>query len=94
MYIQIKCGVVMRRLKDGKPELVQAASVSIHGCHGQHIENIHLEQYLSEDDFWEKLYKNKYSKLFEKARAFARGTPQEEVLIFIRYRLITFISFH
>jgi hypothetical protein len=30
-------------LYDGKPELVQAASVSIHGLHEQYVENIHSQ---------------------------------------------------
>ena len=65
-------------------ELVQAASTSIHGAHGQHIENIHLEPYTSEDDFWTRLYP-KYTKLLSKAEAFVQGTNANEVLVFIRW---------
>jgi histone deacetylase HOS3 len=35
---------------------VQAASVSIHGLHEQYVENMHLQAYTSEDDFWDVLY--------------------------------------
>ncbi|KAG5221202.1 Arginase/deacetylase [Salix suchowensis] len=71
---------------DGKPELVQAASVSIHGNHGQYIENIHLEEYTSEDHFWNDLYPNRYKRLFSKAKQFldSTGGPGDDVLVFIR----------
>lgn len=75
---------VLCALQDGKPELVQAASVSIHGNHGQHIENIHLETYDTEEDFWARLYDQKYSRLFEKAEAFMKGSSKEKILVFIR----------
>lgn len=68
--------------EDGNPALVQAASVSIHGPHGQHIENIHLSPYNSEPDFWDRLYLGVYAGLLEKAEAFLKkGTG--ETLIFI-----------
>ncbi|KAF4562594.1 Histone deacetylase HD type 1 [Pleurotus pulmonarius] len=71
--------------EDGKPELVQAASVSIHGNHGQHIENIHLEEYTSEDHFWNDLYPNRYKRLFTKAQQFldTTGGPGDDVMVFI-----------
>ncbi|KAI8978747.1 Arginase/deacetylase [Trametes punicea] len=71
--------------EDGKPELIQAASVSIHGPHGQHIENIHLRPYGSEQEFWDKLYPEQYSRLFDKARDFleSTGDTKEDVLVFI-----------
>ena len=73
--------------KDGKVNLVQAASVSIHKSHGQYIENIHLQTYTSEAHFWDVLYKNEYSKLLDRARDFLddTGGPGDDVLIFIRF---------
>jgi histone deacetylase HOS3 len=72
--------------QDGKPELVQAASASIHGAHGQYIENIHLQKYSLEEDFWTKLYKNQYSRLFEKAEEFikATGNGRDDTIVFVR----------
>ncbi|KAI0055135.1 histone deacetylase complex protein [Artomyces pyxidatus] len=71
--------------EDGKPELVQAASVSIHGPHGQYIENVHLESYDTEAHFWDVLYKDAYSKLLKKAEDFIRitGDKTDDVLVFI-----------
>lgn len=76
-------------LQDGKPELVQAASVSIHGPHGQFIENIHLEPYTTEEEFHGQLYEGKYAQLFKKARNFiqATGGVKDDTLVFIRYLL-------
>ncbi|KAF8891918.1 histone deacetylase domain-containing protein [Gymnopilus junonius] len=71
--------------EDGKPNLVQAASVSIHGSHGQYIENVHLKTYTSEEHFWEVLYKEEYSRLLAKAKDFMEktGGEGEDVLVFI-----------
>ncbi|GJE85951.1 histone deacetylase HOS3 [Phanerochaete sordida] len=71
--------------EDGKSELVQAASVSIHGPHGQFIENIHLEPYTTEKEFFENVYEKKYSRLLEKARNFidATGGVKDDTLVFI-----------
>ncbi|CAL1712270.1 unnamed protein product [Somion occarium] len=71
--------------EDGKAELVQAASVSIHGPHGQYIENIHLQTYQSEEEFWERLYNQRYSKLLKKAESFIEetGGPSSDVLVFV-----------
>ena len=71
--------------------LGQAASVSIHGPHGQHIENIHLEQFDSEEDFWTNLYPRKYIKLLERAEDFLKQTDAEDVLVFIRYAAFAFL---
>ncbi|KAG7087899.1 hypothetical protein E1B28_011946 [Marasmius oreades] len=70
--------------EDGKPDLVQAASVSINGPHGQWIENIHLEAYEDEPSFHE-LYESNYSRLILKAEQFldVTGGPGEDVLVFI-----------
>ena len=72
--------------KDGKASLIQAASVSIHRSHGQHIENVHLQTYTSEQHFWDVLYREQYSRLFTKATEFldATGGPGDDVMIFIR----------
>ena len=67
--------------------MVQAASVSIHGAHGQHIENIHLQEYQDEEDVYKNLYKPHYRKLFTRAEHFLRDTASEDVLVFIRYHL-------
>ncbi|PPQ64835.1 hypothetical protein CVT24_008200 [Panaeolus cyanescens] len=71
--------------EDGKPSLVQAASVSIHKSHGQYIENVHLETYTSEEHFWDVLYKERYSKVLTKAKEFLdhTGGPGDDVLFFI-----------
>ena len=69
---------------------MQAASVSIHRVHGQHIENVHLEPYSSEEHFWDVLYKNKYSGVLQKAEDFLTDTggPGDDVLFFIRHGLL------
>ncbi|KAJ8591919.1 Arginase/deacetylase [Rhizopogon salebrosus TDB-379] len=71
--------------EDGKMSLVQAASTSIHGPHGQHIENIHLQTYDSEPYFWDILYKERYSALLRKAAEFldSTGGPGDDVMVFI-----------
>lgn len=81
-------------LQDGKVSLVQAASVSIHKSHGQYIENVHLEQYSSEEHFWGVLYEEKYRKVLDKAQDFLdhTGGPGDDVLVFIRF--VCSISFH
>ncbi|OBZ68784.1 Histone deacetylase HOS3 [Grifola frondosa] len=69
--------------EDGKTELVQAASVSIHGPHGQYIENIHLKPYSSEKEFWDELYAGPYAKLLGSAGEFLQetGGPGDDVLV-------------
>ncbi|CAE6337205.1 unnamed protein product [Rhizoctonia solani] len=43
--------------EDGDPTLTAAASISLHGnAHGQHIENVHLQEWKDEDDFFNRLY--------------------------------------
>lgn len=81
--------------QDGKPGLVQAASASIHGPHGQHIENIHLQTYESDDEFWTELYAKKYRRLLSKAGIFfdQTGGPGDDALVFIRYRSISIPAF-
>ncbi|KAH8826523.1 Arginase/deacetylase [Flagelloscypha sp. PMI_526] len=70
--------------EDGKPELVQAASVSIHDAHGQNIENVHLRPYTSDEEFW-KLYSEKYVQILTRAEEFLErtGGPGDDVMIFM-----------
>ncbi|KAF8550211.1 Arginase/deacetylase [Imleria badia] len=70
--------------EDGKPAMVQAASTSIHGAHGQYIQNIHLERYDSETHFWDGPYP-RYLTLLHRARSFLdeTGGPGDDVIIFI-----------
>ena len=65
--------------------------MSIHQSHGQHIENVHLQTYTSEQHFWDVLYREQYSRLFTKATEFldATGGPGDDVMIFIRSALPT-----
>lgn len=72
--------------EDGKPDMVQAASVSIHGPHGQYIENVHLEPLESEENFWDVHYRGAYSKLLSKAEDFVKstdGASPDDTLVFI-----------
>ncbi|CDO69860.1 hypothetical protein BN946_scf184884.g19 [Trametes cinnabarina] len=71
--------------EDGKAELIQAASVSIHGPHGQYVENIHLKPYVSDNEFWEKLYPGHYQRLLDKARDFIENTggARDDTLVFV-----------
>ncbi|SRR6266403_526725 len=66
--------------------MVQAASVSIHGPHGQYIENVHLESFESEEQFWNVHYPRAYSKLLSKAEDFVKSTggASDDILVFIR----------
>ncbi|KAK7462250.1 histone deacetylase [Stygiomarasmius scandens] len=71
--------------EDGNATLVQAASVSIHGAHGQYIENVHLKPYESERHFWDIMYPQHYSKIISKAEEFIKQTDgtSEDTLVFI-----------
>ncbi|KAJ7850457.1 histone deacetylase domain-containing protein [Mycena leptocephala] len=70
--------------EEGEAELIQAASVSISGYHGQYIENVHLQTYTS-PEHWEILYTEQYSKILSKAEEFldSTGGPGKDVLVFI-----------
>ena len=74
------------RVQDGKPALVQAASVSIRGEHGQHVENVHLQTWKSQEEF-DALYQSQYTKIIRRAEEFLdkTGGPGKDVLVFIRY---------
>ena len=65
--------------------MVQAASVSIHGPHGQFIENVHLEPFESDEQFWIH-YRGAYTRLLSKAEDFVKNTggASEDTLVFIR----------
>lgn len=71
--------------EDGKMELVQAASTSLHDAHGQFIENVHLQTYTSEEHFWTELYEKRYKRVLHKAEEFLNttGGPGDDVLFFI-----------
>ena len=68
--------------EDGNPELVRDASVSLpHGGHGQWIENVHLETYGSEREFWvahdaenEGVYERRFVNMLRSAEGFVRRT--------------------
>ncbi|KAF7300517.1 hypothetical protein HMN09_00936200 [Mycena chlorophos] len=70
--------------EDGKPHLVQAASTSLHGPHGQYIENVHLKEYTSAEHF-DRLYRDEYSKILRRAEEFLESTSsgKDDVLVFI-----------
>ena len=72
--------------EDGNPELVRDASVSLpHGAHGQWIENVHLEAYESEREFWvgddgdEGVYERTFGKLLKSAEGFVRRTGSRKM---------------
>ncbi|KAJ7064271.1 Arginase/deacetylase [Mycena amicta] len=71
--------------EDGKPALVQAASTSLRGPHGQYIENVHLQEYTSPEHF-DKLYEEEYSKILRRATDFLDNKStgkDDDVLVFI-----------
>jgi len=59
--------------------------VSIHGPHGQYIENIHLDRYTSFEDFFDRLYEGPYKQLLTKAEQFVKetGGSDDDTLVFI-----------
>ncbi|KAF8755109.1 histone deacetylase [Rhizoctonia solani] len=80
--------------EDGDPTLTAAASVSLHGnAHGQHIENVHLQEWKDEDDFFNRLYGNSSesegegyaTRLFGRAKDFLKGTGAipEKTMVFV-----------
>ena len=70
--------------EDGDLDLIKDASLSL-AAHGQYVENIHLQPYTSEEDFYERIYP-KYSALLEKATAFMLDTQAdaERTVVLIR----------
>jgi histone deacetylase HOS3 len=73
-------------MQDGKLDMIQAASVSIHSPHSQFIENIHLEPFKLEEQFWDVHYRSTYNKLLSKAEDFVKNTggTLDDTLVFIR----------
>jgi len=71
--------------EDGKLEMLQAASISIHGPHGQYIENVHLEPFESKEQFWDVHYREMYSKLLSRAEGFVKSTggAADDTVVFI-----------
>ncbi|BGP12507.1 hypothetical protein JCM10213_006927 [Rhodosporidiobolus nylandii] len=63
--------------EDANPALVAAASLSLAGAHGQHISNVHLEPYESEEDFHARLYPRYREALLGRAEEFVRMTGKE-----------------
>ncbi|KAG9085867.1 hypothetical protein FS749_004052 [Ceratobasidium sp. UAMH 11750] len=67
--------------EDGDPALTMAASVSL-GAHGQYIENVHLQEWTDEEDFFGRLYGDPKgevgdgyaTRLFRRAREFLKST--------------------
>ena len=81
-------------MQDGKLDMVQAASASIHGPHGQYIENVHLEPFESEAQFWDLHYNGAYSRLLRKAEDFVKntgGTSSDDTLVLIRRAVFPFV---
>ncbi|ORX41060.1 histone deacetylase domain-domain-containing protein [Kockovaella imperatae] len=69
--------------EDGDLDLIKDASLSL-AAHGQYIENIHLQPYTTEADFYERIYP-KYLALLDKAKTFMQetGADSERTLILI-----------
>ncbi|KAG8733094.1 hypothetical protein FRC10_000424 [Ceratobasidium sp. 414] len=67
--------------EDGDPALTMAASINI-SAHGQHIENVHLQEWADENDFFGRLYGDPNgevgdgyaTRLFGRAREFLKST--------------------
>ncbi|GMK54605.1 hypothetical protein CspeluHIS016_0111910 [Cutaneotrichosporon spelunceum] len=70
--------------EDGDLDLIRDASVSL-AAHGQYIENIHLQPYVDEADFYKRIYPL-YLALLDKARVFMRETDADPA------RTVLFIS--
>ncbi|KLT44843.1 Arginase/deacetylase [Cutaneotrichosporon oleaginosum] len=61
--------------EDGDLDLIRDASVNL-AAHGQYIENIHLQPYEDEADFYKRIYPL-YLALLDKARVFMRETQAD-----------------
>ncbi|KAL1710381.1 histone deacetylase domain-containing protein [Schizophyllum commune] len=84
MYYSSLHDILSYPCEDGKSALVQAASVSIRGEHGQHVENVHLQTWKSHEEF-NALYQSQYTKVIRRAEEFLdkTGGPGKDVLVFI-----------
>ncbi|WWC92245.1 uncharacterized protein L201_007199 [Kwoniella dendrophila CBS 6074] len=69
--------------EDGDIDLVKDASISL-AAHGQYIENIHLQPYENEADFYERIYPL-YLALLNKAKIYMEETQAEssKTIVFI-----------
>lgn len=59
----------------GDEEKVKNASLCIENAHGQTVWNVHLQEWKTEQEFWE-LYETKYSVLFEKTKAYLKAQTE------------------
>ncbi|KAG6877700.1 hypothetical protein C0993_005025 [Termitomyces sp. T159_Od127] len=86
MYYGSTHDVLSYPCEDGAAHHISAASLSIHGAHGQHIENVHLQSYASPAHFWDVLYPSEYARILRRAADFLdrTGGPGDDVLVFIR----------
>ncbi|KAI4517050.1 Arginase/deacetylase [Schizophyllum commune Loenen D] len=84
MYYSSLHDILSYPCEDGKPALVKAASVSIRGEHGQHVENVHLQTWKSQEEF-DALYQSQYTKIIRRAEEFLdkTGGPGKDVLVFV-----------
>lgn len=50
------------------------------------MENVVMEQFVSDDDFW-RIYEEKYKKIIETAQTFLEQTNavKEKTIVFMRY---------
>jgi histone deacetylase HOS3 len=62
--------------EDGDLDKITAASVQIGGAHGQHIWNIHLKSWHTEEEFW-TYYEQDYRLILEKVRSFLQSFTNE-----------------
>lgn len=65
------------------------ASRSCNGEEGQWLENIHLQKYTTESQFWED-YETRYRKVFARAEDFliqTGGAEPEDTIVLMRYVL-------
>ncbi|KAF8328210.1 histone deacetylase domain-containing protein [Cantharellus anzutake] len=71
--------------EDGEPKATQAASTILRGAHGQYIENVHLESYTDEADFFLRLYPSYLNTLLGGAREFLEATQatSEDTMVYI-----------
>ena len=74
--------------EDGDANLIQAASTTLSGAHGQYIENVHLESYTSDEDFFSRLYPIYHERLLGGATRFLKKTGElsssDETMVFVR----------
>ncbi|KPV78232.1 uncharacterized protein RHOBADRAFT_40780, partial [Rhodotorula graminis WP1] len=71
--------------EDGDPTLVAAASLSLSGAHHQHISNVHLDAFSSEQQFHDELYPRYWDALGGRADEFCErtGAAGDETLVIV-----------